>query len=355
MIKACGFQEENRLPRVPHRSLMLVSIALLLLAPHAPAQAAETVAPAPVDPAISITGARLAARVGDGEILLADLDLSVNQYVMAYRLSPDSHVTVLDIQRLVLDRMITVHLASQHARERGVAATEEEVDERINTVRAELGSPADFRLYLTVQNMTEGKLREQMGRQISAEKLLQKEVIDLVSVTESEIKSYYKKNREKLMGPERVKARHIFVRLRPEMTEEERDAVRKKIDDARARLDAGEKFADLAVAVSEDPAAASGGDLGWIARGTVSGPFEVVLFSLPKTEISAVVPTDYGYHIIQVLEKQEAAVQSLEDARTDIEYELLEEKRRVEVQRYLAGLRADTEVWTFLPGDDAGS
>ena len=112
----------------------------------------------------------------------------------------------------------------------------------------------------------------------------------------------------------------------------------------------------MAGAVSEDPAAASGGDLGWIARGSVSGAFEVVAFSLPRGEISEVIVTDYGYHIIQVLENQEAGILSLEEARAKIEYEVLEEKRRVAVQQYLAGLRADTEVQTFLPtGEDAGS
>ncbi len=340
--------------RVPYRAVLLCC-ALLLLGPWALAQEEEAPPEAPTNPAISVTGARLAARVGDAEILLADLDLSVNQYVMSYRLSPDSSISIVDIQRTVLERMITVHLASQHAREKGVAATEEDVEARIATVRAELGSPADFRLYLTVNNMTESKLREQMARQISAEKLLQQEVIDHVSVAESDIKSYYKENREKMMGPEKVRARHIFVRLRPEMTEEERDAARKKIDDAKARLDAGEEFAELALAMSEDPAATSGGELGWIARGSVSGAFEVVAFSLPRNEISEVVVTDYGYHIIQVLESQEAGIMSLEEARASIEHEVLEEKRRVAVQRYLAGLRADTEVQTFLPGEDAGS
>lgn len=341
--------------RVPHRALLLCC-ALLLLGPWVLAQEEAAPPEAPTNPAISVTGARLAARVGDAEILLADLDLSVNQYVMSYRLSPDSAISIIDIQRTVLERMITVHLASQHAREKGVAATEEDVEARIASVRAELGSPADFRLYLTVNNMTESKLRDQITRQISAEKLLQQEVIDHVLVSESDIKSYYKENRETMVGPEKVRARHVFVRLRSEMTEEERDAARKKIDDAKARLDAGEKFEDLAVAVSEDPAAASGGDLGWIARGSVSGAFEVVAFSLPRGEISEVIVTDYGYHIIQVLENQEAGIVSLEEARAKIEYEVLEEKRRVAVQQYLAGLRADTEVQTFLPtGEDAGS
>lgn len=335
--------------RVSHRPIALLW-CVLLLAPGALAQEEEVVAEA-----FSVTGARLAARVGDAEILLADLDQSVNQYVMAYQLKPDSGVSILEIQRTVLERMITVHLASQRAQELGVAATEEEVSGRVNGVRAELGSPADFRLYLTVQNMTETKLREQMSRQISAEKLLQREVIDHVSVAESDVKSYYKANREKMVGPEKVKARHIFVRLRSEMTQEERDAARKKIDDAKERLDAGEDFAELAVAVSEDPAAASGGDLDWIARGTVSGPFEVVAFSSPENEISEVVATEYGYHIIQVLEKEAAGIVSLEEARPSIEYEILEEKRRVAVQRYLANLRSQTKVLTFLPGEDAGS
>jgi parvulin-like peptidyl-prolyl isomerase len=368
MMKNCRFLEVLLIwsVRLCQGSLVLLLWALALYAPGVVAQEdpgepeakqedpAESEAQERTD--LSASGARLAARVGNAEILLSELDLSVNQYIMAYQLTPDSDVSILEIQKTVLERMITVHLANQKAEAMGMAATEEEVDARVAGVRAEIGNPTDFRLYLTVQNLTETKLREQLAQQISAEKLLQAEVIDKVEVREAEVREYYKDNKERMIGPERAHVRHIFVRLRSEMTDEERDQARRKIDGARERLAAGEDFGELAVELSEDAAAASGGDLGWVERGQVSGPFQVITFSSPVDQISEVVATDYGYHILQVLEKQEAGVVSLEEARAAIEYEVLEGKRREAVQRYLANLRSSTEVHTYLPGDeDAGS
>jgi peptidyl-prolyl cis-trans isomerase C len=297
----------------------------------------------------------LAASVGDDVILLEDLDLAVNQYVINQRLGPDSGISIQEIQRKVLNQLIIIMLANQRAQELGLAATEEEVDARLADLRAQMGSPDDFRLMLTVQNLTEEKLREQLAQSLAAEKLVRTEVLEKISIRDAEVRAYYTAHKDEMVGPEKVKARHIFVRLRPEMSAEERDAARQKIDGIKERLSAGEDFAELAVELSEDAAAASGGDLGWILRGQVQGPFEVVAFSLPVNRISEVVSTDYGYHILQVLERQEAGIVELEEARPMIEQKIREEKERVGIQKFLDDLRAKGSVETFVPGLDAGS
>lgn len=304
---------------------------------------------------ISEDGRRLAALVGEEQILLDELDHAVNQYVMSVQLGPDSAADVSAIQRKVLDRLVITMLASQRAYALGLGAADAEVDERLNSIRAELGSPDDFRLFLTVQDMTEGRLRLQIQRQLSAEKLVHTEVLEKLVVSDREVASYYKAHREELVADEEVKVRHIFVRLRPDMSDEERDAAREKVDDIKKRLTDGGDFAELALSFSEDPSAASGGDLGWIVRGEVTGPFEVVAFSLPVDRISEVVATDYGYHILQVLEREEKGILELELARPYIVQKLREDKERTAVQDYLAELRSSGTVETFLPGAEAGS
>lgn len=332
-------------PRPRTHSRCLLPALAILVAVIWPVAAQEDASPE----ALSRTGARLAARVNGEEITFGQLSTAVNQYVFANRLGPDSGIAISEIQRTVLDRLIATELVNQRARALELAASPEEVEERLEAMRSEVGSPEDFRLMLTVRNLTESLLREQLGQQIAAEKVIDAEVFANMEISDEEVRSYYEEHREELTTEEQVHVRHIVVRLRPDMTEEERSAAREKIDSVKTRLDAGEDFEDLAVERSEDSAAASGGDLGWLARSEVGGPFQVVAFSLSEGEVSEVVATDHGYHIIEVLGRKPEAIMPLAEARPMILERLRDQRLPAAVRGYIAGLRESAEVETFLP------
>ena len=108
-------------------------------------------------------------------------------------------------------------------------ATSEEVDARLDELRAEMGNPDDFRLMLTAQNLTEREVKRQLARQITSEKLLRLEVFDKMVVPEDEVKAYYEDHEAEMMTAEAIKVRHILVRLRPDMSDDERSAARAKM------------------------------------------------------------------------------------------------------------------------------
>jgi len=208
---------------------------------------------------------------------------------------------------------------------------------------------------LTVQNITEPELRRQVSQQITAEKVIEAEVFAKMRFEGEEIRAYYDEHKAELSGDEKIHARHIFIGLRSGMSDAERDDARRRVDDIKARLDGGEAFEDLAVALSEDASAVEGGDLGWISRDQVEGPFQVVAFSTPDGDISDVVATDYGYHIIQILEHRESGALTLEEARPTIEERLREAKTAEAVRSYIAGLREKAEIEMFLSLDEKDS
>ena len=113
---------------------------------------ASTVAQDPPDGEPS-ADVRLAARVNGEDISLQELSVAVNQYVSTNRLGPDSGMTIPKIQNKVLNRLIATALVDQRGRELGLTATVDEVEERVSALRAQVGSPEDFRLMLTVQNL----------------------------------------------------------------------------------------------------------------------------------------------------------------------------------------------------------
>jgi peptidyl-prolyl cis-trans isomerase C len=323
-------------------------IAVLVLPLAFAGRLAAQESPPPAPPA-NPAAARVVARVNSKEITLGEFSKALDQYVVAKRLGPDSGIPIADIQKAVLDRMIATTLVDQRAEALGLSASAEEVEARLAQMRSEAGDPANFRLMLAVQNVSEEMLRAQIAGQITAEKLIDQEVFAKIEVPEADVKSYYDAHRAELMRPERAKVRQIFVAIRRDMSDADRAAARARIDAVKARLDKGEEFGALAVELSEHRSAASGGDLGWLRKDEVSGPFQLVAFTAPIGKVSDVVATEYGYLLLEVMERQDARPMTLEEARPQIVAARQDERVPQAVQDYLAGLRSKAQVETFLP------
>jgi peptidyl-prolyl cis-trans isomerase D len=141
-----------------------------------------------------------------------------------------------------------------------------------------------------------------------------------VEVTEGEIAEFYELEKdERFTEPERLRARHILVRLPPGADEAAKTAARTKADDLLAKLKAGGDFAALAKKSSEDPTTASkGGDLGTFARGKIETPFEDAAFALEPGQLSDLVETPRGFHIIKLEERLPAGARPLDAVRDEI-------------------------------------
>ena len=142
---------------------------------------------------------------------------------------------------------------------------------------------------------------------------------DKVKVTEQEIKEYYNYNINSFKIPEKVCARHILFRLKEDATKEETVKVREKAEAVLKKARAGEDFAKLAKEYSEGPTRKNGGDLGCFSKGKMVKPFEEAAFKLKKGEISDLVRTQFGFHIIKVEDIQPAKTKTLDEVRSQIE------------------------------------
>lgn len=150
----------------------------------------------------------------------------------------------------------------------------------------------------------------------------------------SEIESYYQKHLARdFTKPEQVKARHILVRVASDASEEDRSAARTRIDELRARIVAGADFAEVAKEQSDDGVSgAEGGELGWFPRGKMAPAFEDAAFALQPGALSDVVETPFGFHLIQVEAHDEGGPQPLADVRDTI-VKALSRERGLELAR----------------------
>jgi peptidyl-prolyl cis-trans isomerase D len=155
-----------------------------------------------------------------------------------------------------------------------------------------------------------------------------------VAVGDDEISAYYEQNREQFTQEERVRARHILLRVEdPGATDAvvedpaTADAVEARLLEIRSRIEAGEDFAALASELSDDPSSkVRGGDLGFFGRGAMVGEFEDAAFGGAVGELVGPIRTNFGFHLIEVLEKQAGGTRNLEEAREEIRSGLVAER-----------------------------
>ncbi len=168
---------------------------------------------------------------------------------------------------------------------------------------------------------------------------------DSVKVREREVRRYYKKNTDNYVTPPEIKARHILFKLPPDASEEKQQEKREQLRELLVQIKAGSSFEELAKAHSEDGTATEGGDLGWFKPGEMVPAFESAAFALAAGEVSDIVKSPFGLHLIKIDELKEEITKSLDDAHEEITEILAEsraQKRLDEEMNRLAGLAGES-------------
>lgn len=167
-------------------------------------------------------------------------------------------------------------------------------------------------------------------------------VSDSIAVSDDQLHAAYNSNIDSFRTPERVQVRHILLTTTGKSKEEVAE-IRKKAEDLLRQLKAGADFAELAKKNSQDPGSAvNGGDLGWIVKGQTVKSFEAAAFSLKPKELSGIITTEYGFHIIQVMDHQAAHVRSFDEVKTELTDNL--KKQQVNDRMQALGDQAQAEL-----------
>lgn len=252
--------------------------------------------------------------------------------------------------RQVLDGIVSRVLVENEARAAGTVVSDADIDKEMTALRGRFPNPEAFNKALAQQGMDEAKLKDNFKRQLLVSKFVEEKVFPKDGVSEQEQKAFYDQNQDKMQEPERLHLRHILVRVPEGAPEADKQKAREKAEGLLAKAKAGEDFAKLASENSDDPGSkVKGGDLSWIARGQTVEPFEKAAFALQKpNELSPVVETRFGYHVIQLLEHKAAGVAPYEQVKDRIGAFLKQQKSQQQFQAHLQELRTKAKVETFI-------
>jgi parvulin-like peptidyl-prolyl isomerase len=252
---------------------------------------------------------------GNGfEIKRSELDqvltgAKANAAAQGQQLSPD-----FDIQ--ILNQLIYIDLLQQKATDADKIAGQKEADLEFTNILKHFGSEEAFQRQLTAVGMTVEQLRAKALQEAVAKAALRRELN--ITTTDAEARDYYTNHPSEFESPETVHVRHILLLTmdpasRAPLTADQVAAKRKQIDDLLKRVKAGEDFATLASQYSEDPGSKDkGGELDPFPRGEMAPEFEAAAFSLATNQVSDIVTTTYGFHIIKVLDKTPAKKNTLD-------------------------------------------
>ena len=251
------------------------------------------------------------------------------------------------IRRTALDRLIEKKLTEQKIRELNIRVPDEEIRQAIDDVRKQNKIPNQeaFLAALSSQGLTFEQYRAQLQEQIEKLRLISMEVRAKVLVGESEMRSYYAANIAKYSEDESYRARHIFFKSGAASSPSERATTRTTALAVLADAKGGKDFIELAKAFSEDPAARKdGGDLGSFKKGDMQPELEKTILSLKPGEVSDLVSTTIGLHIIKLEAIQPGVVKPFESVKGEIEEILYRKKSEERFNQWAKELRSKATI-----------
>jgi peptidyl-prolyl cis-trans isomerase C len=252
------------------------------------------------------------------------------------------------IEGQVLNGLIQVQILLRQATDADKAEGKQKADAQIALFLKQSGSQEAFDRQLKASGTTVDELRLKATQHFTAQVTLQRELN--VSVTDDEARKFYDSHPDEFEQPEMVHVRHILLLTMDPTTHQplpaDQQALKhKQIDDLLKRVRTGEDFAKLATQYSEDPGSKdNGGELTAFPRGQMAPEFEAAAFALNTNQISDVVTTQYGYHIIQLLDKTPAKKMDYATVADNLKKGLIQEKDVKLAPAYLDNLKKTAGV-----------
>lgn len=248
------------------------------------------------------------------------------------------------LQEKALDQAIGARLLLERSQQLDVPVTAADIDAEIAKVIEQVGGEENFKKALAAQNISEEDFRKELEKGARVNKLVEQACTGVEEPTEQDVTDFYEAHKSEYVTEPKVLCQHILVKVEDNSTSDEKSAAFEKILAIKERIAAGGNFAEEAEKNSDCPSGREGGSLGWFGPGMMVPEFDKVAFEMKKGEVSGVVTTQFGYHIIYKADEQPGGQQTLVDVHDQIKDLLRHEARGKAVDAFVAELRDKAEI-----------
>ena len=284
------------------------------------------------------------AKVNGTVVTREQLERAINVLASQNRMGQQPAGMTKEAEDAVLDQLIAAELLYQAGSKLEMKELDKQVAEKIAQSKAKFPDNAAFETALKTAGLNLKELEELVRKDIVINSLVEKEVAAKIVVSDADAKKFYDENIEKFKQGENIRASHILCGIDPKATTEEKKKAKDKAEALLKEIKAGKDFAELAKTNSTCPSSAQGGDLGEFGKGQMVPSFEAAAFTLKPGEVSNVVETQFGYHIIKLTEKKEAGVTKLDEVKERIQDYLKGMNMQQAVTDYIDGLKAKAKI-----------
>jgi len=295
----------------------------------------ETVPANPPSPAVAPTeGSAVVMDVDGSKLTQGQVETEIKRIMSAMKKQmPADRLQQAkeNARKQVLSDFTAKTLLTNEVKKLNISASDAEVKEAEEQVKNDLPKGMTIEDLMKKNKINKAQMQEDLRFRIKISKLVMMQMSGKSKPTEKEINEFYQKNRDKFKMPEAVHVRHTLVAKAAGDDDKIKTEKRAKAEDLRRQLLAGANFAEIAKNNSDCPSKATGGDLGVFTRGEMVKQFENAAFSQEVNAIGPVVETEFGFHIIQVLERHAPKTLALDDRMKGNISTFLEQQKQQEI------------------------
>lgn len=248
------------------------------------------------------------------------------------------------LEEKALEQAIGAKLLIERAKQLDIPVSASEIDAEVAKVVEQVGGEENYKKALAAQKITDEAFRKELEKGARVNKLVNQACANVPEPTEEEVAAFYEAHKSEYVTPHQVLCQHILVKTEEKDLPEVKGAAFDKICSIRDRILAGGDFAAEAAAHSDCPSKAQGGSLGWFSRGMMVPEFDKAAFEMKKGEVSGVVATQFGYHIIYKADEKGGETQTLVDVHDQIKDLLRHEARGRAMEVFVKELRDNAKI-----------
>ena len=254
----------------------------------------------------------------------------------------------MEITRIVLSNTIRDVIIRQECQKYMIEVSDEELDRELLKHMLQYGGKKQFEENLAANNLSLDIIKTKLWSAVAAKKLVNEVVVSRIDVTDEDIAKLYEATKGRFYTPPSAELSHIVIEVPEDATAEQYAEAKAKAELVLKKLREGADFAEMAREYSDDPNKMEGGKIGVLRPGRMPSEFDAAAFALKQGEISDVVKTKYGYHIIKAGNVTPESIVPLEDAKEGITLLLKKTKIEMAEKSYMEQLLRSAKIQSFI-------